>query len=223
MPGSVRYTRDFASGRRVRGAQRRDEPPLRGRERADQHRREGRPPPRGEAERDRAASPARWRWVVGVRRRARRRPPPRRRGRSSTRPRATCRRTRARRIVVAGDEQPAAVHALAHAINQALGNVGATVVYTRAGRGGAGRPDRVAPRAGRRHAGGQGRRAADPRRQPGLRRAGRPRSSARRWRRSRFARTSGSTTTRPSARASGTCRRRTSSRRGATRARSTAR
>ena len=33
-------------------------------------------------------------------------------------------------LVVAGDEQPAAVHALVHAINQALGNVGETVVVT---------------------------------------------------------------------------------------------
>ncbi len=33
-------------------------------------------------------------------------------------------------IVVAGDEQPAAVHALAHAINQALGNTGTTVLQT---------------------------------------------------------------------------------------------
>ena len=33
-------------------------------------------------------------------------------------------------LVVAGDGQPPAVHALAHAINQALGNVGKTVVYT---------------------------------------------------------------------------------------------
>jgi MoCo/4Fe-4S cofactor protein with predicted Tat translocation signal len=33
-------------------------------------------------------------------------------------------------IVIAGDEQPAPVHALAHLINDALGNVGRTVVYT---------------------------------------------------------------------------------------------
>ncbi|MEO7143026.1 MAG: TAT-variant-translocated molybdopterin oxidoreductase, partial [Bryobacteraceae bacterium] len=33
-------------------------------------------------------------------------------------------------IVVAGDHQPASVHALAHAMNQALGNVGKTVFYT---------------------------------------------------------------------------------------------
>ncbi|MGA3091830.1 MAG: TAT-variant-translocated molybdopterin oxidoreductase [Terriglobales bacterium] len=33
-------------------------------------------------------------------------------------------------VVIAGDHQPAAVHALAHAINQALGNVGQTVFYS---------------------------------------------------------------------------------------------
>ena len=33
-------------------------------------------------------------------------------------------------VVIAGDTQPPAVHALAHAINQALGNAGRTVVYT---------------------------------------------------------------------------------------------
>jgi molybdopterin-containing oxidoreductase family iron-sulfur binding subunit len=33
-------------------------------------------------------------------------------------------------LVVAGDQQPAVVHALAHAMNQALGNVGKTVYYT---------------------------------------------------------------------------------------------
>ena len=33
-------------------------------------------------------------------------------------------------VVVAGEGQPPAVHALAHAMNQALGNVGKTVLYT---------------------------------------------------------------------------------------------
>jgi molybdopterin-containing oxidoreductase family iron-sulfur binding subunit len=33
-------------------------------------------------------------------------------------------------LVVAGDEQPPAIHLLAHAVNAALGNVGRTVVYT---------------------------------------------------------------------------------------------
>src|SRR6185295_8263632 len=33
-------------------------------------------------------------------------------------------------IVIAGEHQPPIVHALAHAINQALDNVGTTVVYT---------------------------------------------------------------------------------------------
>jgi len=37
---------------------------------------------------------------------------------------------RGQSVVIAGDGQPPAVHALAHAMNEALGNVGATVVYT---------------------------------------------------------------------------------------------
>ena len=36
---------------------------------------------------------------------------------------------RGRSLVVAGEYQPAAVHALAHAMNEALGNVGTTVTY----------------------------------------------------------------------------------------------
>jgi len=39
-------------------------------------------------------------------------------------------RHRGTSLVVAGDEQPPVVHALAHAMNAALGNTGATVVYT---------------------------------------------------------------------------------------------
>jgi molybdopterin-containing oxidoreductase family iron-sulfur binding subunit len=42
---------------------------------------------------------------------------------------ADLRRSRGRSLVVAGDDQPPAVHALAHAMNAALGNVGRTVVY----------------------------------------------------------------------------------------------
>jgi len=38
--------------------------------------------------------------------------------------------SRGRSLVVAGEGQPAAVHVLAHAMNEALGNVGRTVVYT---------------------------------------------------------------------------------------------
>jgi len=40
--------------------------------------------------------------------------------------------TRGRSLVIAGEGQPPAVHALAHAMNDALGNVGNTVVYTQA-------------------------------------------------------------------------------------------
>jgi molybdopterin-containing oxidoreductase family iron-sulfur binding subunit len=36
---------------------------------------------------------------------------------------------RGRSVVIAGEYQPAAVHALAHAMNQSLGNIGATVTY----------------------------------------------------------------------------------------------
>jgi MoCo/4Fe-4S cofactor protein with predicted Tat translocation signal len=36
---------------------------------------------------------------------------------------------RGRGIVIAGDQQPAALHALAHAMNQVLGNAGATVIH----------------------------------------------------------------------------------------------
>jgi MoCo/4Fe-4S cofactor protein with predicted Tat translocation signal len=37
---------------------------------------------------------------------------------------------RGRCVIIPGDHQPPAVHALAHAMNQALGNIGSTVLYT---------------------------------------------------------------------------------------------
>jgi MoCo/4Fe-4S cofactor protein with predicted Tat translocation signal len=43
---------------------------------------------------------------------------------------ADLRRARGSSIIIPGDHQPPAVHAMAHAINQALGNVGKTVFYT---------------------------------------------------------------------------------------------
>ena len=40
------------------------------------------------------------------------------------------RKSRGKALVIAGEEQPPLVHALAHALNEVLGNVGTTVVYT---------------------------------------------------------------------------------------------
>ncbi len=51
------------------------------------------------------------------------------RGRQATVVAADLARVRGRGLVVAGRRQPAAVHALAAALNEALGNAGATVVY----------------------------------------------------------------------------------------------
>ena len=58
---------------------------------------------------------------------------------------------RGRSVVVAGDKQPAAVHALARAMNEALGNAGTTVLVRRAGRRVTGGRRGVDRRAGRRH------------------------------------------------------------------------
>ena len=131
---------------------------------------------------------------------------------------------RGKSVVVAGDHQPAAVHALARAINEALGNTGTTVTYARARCRVARRRRRVARRASSRDMqAGKVRRAADHRRQPGVHGAGGSRfhGRARQGRDARFI--SGCTTTRRPSSATGTCRKRTTSNRGATSARSTAR
>ena len=122
---------------------------VRGRGPRPRHRRRGRRPGHGRHEGPRAIGSRRWSRTCSAR------------GRAS--------------LVVAGETQPPAVHALAHAINETLGSVGKTRRLHRAGRGAAGRPGRVAARAGHGHARGQGRDPGDPGRQPGLRRPRRPR------------------------------------------------
>ena len=84
-------------------------------------------------------------------------------------------RAGARALVIVGESQPPAVHAIGHAINEALGAVGSTVSYTVAGRDRPGRRSGGARRARRRDAPGCGRDAGDPRLEPGLRGARRPR------------------------------------------------
>ena len=152
--------RAAASGRR-----RAHEPALRDRIDADVDRRARRPSPAAAAESDRGArarsSPPRWASQAGCG------------GRADRAPGATAggsdkfiaavakdlQAHRGRSLVIAGEGQPAAVHALAHAMNEALGNVGKTVVYTQTGGSRADRPARVAARSRRRHEGRQGRSA----------------------------------------------------------------
>ena len=93
---------------------------------ADEHRREGRPPAADESERR-----LRIRARIGAR--AGRQP----RMHAPAIPPSTSRLLSARsandmvaELVVAGNHQPAVVHALAHAINQSLGNFDKTVYYT---------------------------------------------------------------------------------------------
>ncbi len=76
-------------------------------------------------------------------------------------------------VVIPGDNQPPAVHALAHAMNGALGANGNTVVFTDPVAGEAARPDCGAEGTGRRDERGQGRHAAGHGQQSGVRRAGR--------------------------------------------------
>ena len=123
-PAALRYARDFAARRRPEQADRMnrlyaiESMPTSTGARAD-HRLPAKPSEIGAIARAIAAqsspvaqgfSPAIQKWIAAVAK--------------------DLQAHRGRSLVVAGDEQPAAVHALAHAMNQALGNVGHTVVYT---------------------------------------------------------------------------------------------
>ena len=132
---------------------------------------------------------------------------------------------RGKSLVIAGDTQPAEVHALAHLINHSLGNTGKTVEFFP--RADAGPGDQIgslrelaSDMRGRR-----GRDADHPGRQPGLRRAGGSRLCRGCWhqRRPSCEFTSGSTTTRRPGSATGTFPRPIAWKRGATCGRSTAR
>ncbi len=126
-------------------------------------------------------------------------------------------------VVVAGDHQPAAVHALARGMNQALGNVGATVTYDAPVAVIAGRRRRVDCRSRHRHGGRTRPGAVRPRDRTRSSRRRQTSISARRSRRCRSACTSGSITTKRPSSVTGTRQKRTTSSRGATCARSTAR
>ena len=128
-PGSVRYSRDFAQRPPRAQGEGRDEPAVRRRNRAVADRLDrgsssarARQSDRG----DRAgAARVRQRWPAAH--------PPSADAETDKWITAAAKDLQANRgagVVVAGDQQPPAVHALAHAMNAALGNAGATVVYT---------------------------------------------------------------------------------------------
>jgi MoCo/4Fe-4S cofactor protein with predicted Tat translocation signal len=127
-PGSIRYSRDFANGRRVRKAK------------AEMNRlyvAETAPSPTGSIADHRL--PARASQIEAIAR-ALHAVVSGGTGASSvgdagmdkwiTAAAKDLQANRAAGVVVAGDQQPPAVHALAHAMNAALGNAGATVIYT---------------------------------------------------------------------------------------------
>ena len=126
-------------------------------------------------------------------------------------------------IVIAGEHQPPRVHAMAHAMNAQLGNVGKTVIYTDPVE--ANPVDELASLAElvkdmRLGSGGY---VADPRRQSGVRRAGGSEFSGRAEEGEDRGRTLDCIWMRPRRGATGTCRRRIISNRGAMRGRMTAR
>ena len=216
------------------------EPALRRGEHADLHRGARRPSPAAETERDRGArAPDRsraWRRagracpptcpperVARRRKRAARSWMGRTQSRSGSAPSPrTCSPTAGAASSSPATAQPPAVHALAHAMNQALGNVGRTVVYTTPIEAAPVESARVPARPRRRHGRRQGRSAADRRRQSGLHRAGRSAFRRRDGEGAAARAPESATTTRRQRCATGRFPRRTSSKPGATRAATTA-
>ena len=127
-PGRLCYARDFAARREPQAGQ--DEPALRRRAGADDHRHDGRPPPGDPVAPDRRprAGDRRRSWASKVAP-AGRAALAERSGAGSTRWRATSRSAQGDEPGRGGRDAAALVHALAHALNEALGNVGKTVEY----------------------------------------------------------------------------------------------
>ena len=109
-------------------------------------------------------------------------------------------------VVIPGDNQPPVVHALAHAMNQALGASGNTVIYTDTVQVKPQDGRRRAERTGRRDEQRQGRHAAHHGQQSGVRRARRLQLRRRDGQGCGFASSTASTTTRPAIMCTGTSR-----------------
>ncbi|HUI07347.1 MAG TPA: TAT-variant-translocated molybdopterin oxidoreductase [Verrucomicrobiae bacterium] len=115
-PGRVRYAREFADRRRVRAGQTAmnrlyavESMPTNTGAMAD-HRFSARPDEIEAIARELAGAPPTHSWMAPLRR--------------------DLQAHRGASLVLAGDQQPPVVHALVHAINHTLGNVGHTVLYT---------------------------------------------------------------------------------------------
>ena len=129
-PGHVRYARDFSSRRVIEGHERKIEPAVCGGKHADQHRRGGGPSAKRCARATWKLLRESWRLLPELRGVSG--------GAASSKIPAEWTRAVAKdlaehrggSLVIAGEEQPPAVHALAHAMNASLGNVGKTVYYT---------------------------------------------------------------------------------------------
>ena len=219
-PGNLRWVADFMSRRRVRRHGRRrqtgeDEPSLRRRDGRHEHGGQSGPSTRAAGARNRRVRPAADAKLGVAGASCQLASEPRTKNGPPLSPRIS-QQHRGRCLILAGERQPAAVHLLAHALNQQLGNVGQTVFFTDPIEHlPVDRLPRSASWSG--HRAGTRRVAGRPRRQSGLHRAGRFRfrqalraspAAGARW---------DFTRTRRLVTATGTCPKRTTSKRGETR------